>query len=81
MDLSDDASDAPATSNSAASGTAMASARASELAWNRFRQRSGGDLSASRFPLGDQLPKHPHQPTAGLERSVTQHGEPLGGDP
>jgi hypothetical protein len=39
----------------------------------------GGHLSASRFPLGGELPKHAHQPTAGLKRSVIQHGELLGG--
>src|SRR5215211_5439416 len=39
----------------------------------------GGDLSASRFPLVGQLPEHSHEGTAGLERSVTQHGELLGG--
>jgi hypothetical protein len=39
----------------------------------------GGHLSASRFPLVGQLPEHSHDGTAGLERSVTQHGELLGG--
>src|SRR5215213_949577 len=39
----------------------------------------GGDLSASRFALVGQLPEHSHERTAGLERSVTQHGELLGG--
>jgi hypothetical protein len=39
----------------------------------------GGHLSASRFPLVGQLPEHSHEGTAGLERSVTQHGELLGG--
>jgi hypothetical protein len=39
----------------------------------------GGDLSASRFPLVGQHPEHSHEGTAGLERSVTQHGELLGG--
>ena len=38
----------------------------------------GGQLSAPRFPLGGELPKHAHQPTAGLECSFTQHGELLG---
>ena len=39
----------------------------------------GGHLSASRFPLVGQLPEHSHERTAGLECSVTQHGELLGG--
>ena len=34
---------------------------------------------ASRFPLVGQFPEHSHERTAGLERSVTQHGELLGG--
>jgi hypothetical protein len=38
-----------------------------------------GHRSAARFPLGRQLPEHPHQRAAGLERSVAQHGELLGG--
>jgi hypothetical protein len=39
----------------------------------------GGHLSASRFPLVGQLPEHAHERTAGLECTVTQHGELLGG--
>jgi hypothetical protein len=39
----------------------------------------GGHLSAPRFPLGGQLSEHAHERTAGLECSVTQHGELLGG--
>jgi hypothetical protein len=39
----------------------------------------GGYLSAPRFPLGGQLSEHAHERTAGLECSVTQHGELLGG--
>jgi hypothetical protein len=38
-----------------------------------------GDLSAPRLPLGGQLAKHAHERTAGIERSVTQHGELLRG--
>jgi hypothetical protein len=73
MDLSDDATGDPATWISAELGTAMASAGASEPPPNRSRQRS-----APRFPLDGQLPKHAHQPTAGLKCSVTQYGELLG---
>jgi hypothetical protein len=39
----------------------------------------GSYFSAPRFPLGGQLPEHAHKRTAGLECSVTQHGELLGG--
>src|SRR5215213_7920642 len=38
----------------------------------------GGYLSTPRFSLGGELPKYAHQPTVGLECSVTQHGELLG---
>jgi hypothetical protein len=38
-----------------------------------------GHLSALHFPLGGQLPEHARERAAGLECSVTQHGELLGG--